>query len=186
MKKTTRDLLLEVRRLSQAAHDAQADLLAQAGFGALERQLLDVLAATGRPRTIEQLARSTLRARSAIESSVHGLQERGWVGERHDGKPPDASYALTTAGHTARCAVRQAELRLEAIVAASLDDDGPGRAIDVLRKARRRLEFAHQPPRPSRTASAVPGGAAAAAAVTTPNRRASSPRGEALLATALR
>ena len=147
MNRTTRDLLLEVRRLSEAAHDAQAELLAQVGFGGRERRLLDVLAAAGRPRTIEQLARSMLCARSTIESSLHGLLECGWVGEHHDGSQPGASYGLAAAGRTARCAVRRAELRLEAIVAASLDGDEVGRAIDVLRKARRRLEFAHQPPR---------------------------------------
>lgn len=152
MKRPTRDLLLEVRRLSEAAHEAHAELLAASELGALERRLLDLLAATDGPRTAPQLARSMLCTNSTIEASLHALRAgalicQHCVGSQH-------AYVLTTAGRAARCAVRQAELRLEEIVEADLDDDEVGRAIEVLRRARRRLDAARHAPRLRRPADA--------------------------------
>ncbi|HET9694081.1 MAG TPA: hypothetical protein VFP48_06830 [Steroidobacteraceae bacterium] len=147
MKTTTRDLLREVRRLSAAAHDAKAELFAASGLGAPERRLLDALAAADGPRTVRQLARSMLCASSTIEPSLRALHADALIGEFPADLPSTHAYVLTVAGRAARCALQQAELRLEEVVDASLDGDEVARAIDVLRRARRRLEVVRHGPR---------------------------------------
>lgn len=141
---TARDLLLEVRHLTEAAHDAQAELLAASGLGAGERRLLDVLAEAGAPCTTRELARTMLCASSTMEASLRALQQRAWIGERCDGSHSTRTYDLTAAGRAARRAFQRAEVRLEEVVEAILDDDEVGRAIELLRRARRRLDLVRQ------------------------------------------
>lgn len=147
MTRTARDLLLEVRHLAEAAHDAQAELLAASGLSAGERRLLEVLAEAGAPCTTRELARAMLCASSTLEASLRALHERAWIGERCDGSKSTRTYDLTAAGRAARRAVQRAEFRLEEVVEATLDDDEVGRAIEVLRRARRRLDLVRHAPR---------------------------------------
>jgi DNA-binding MarR family transcriptional regulator len=156
MNGTTRTLLLEARRLAEATHEAHAALLAQMGLDAFERRLLELLACAGQGLTTRHAARTTLCPQSTIEWSLRALHARGWVDVvRHDSRIGDR-HILSASGRRARHRVRQAERRLDDVLDAGLDAGATGRAIDLLRTARRRLDDLSQaPPLPPPSRAAV-------------------------------
>jgi DNA-binding MarR family transcriptional regulator len=135
------ELLQEVRRLTEAAHDARAERLAHSGLGAFERRLLELL--HGTPLSSQRLARSLLCPASEVEAAVAALRRRGWIEDirSKDASPP--TMQLSPAGRRALTSVRQVERGLDAALEAALNLDDLRAVIEVLRTARRRLDATH-------------------------------------------
>jgi DNA-binding MarR family transcriptional regulator len=159
MDTTARELLLEVRRLAQAAQEAQAQVLEEMGLPPLQRRLLDLLATDAAPVTASQLARSMLYPCATLEPCLRALQERDWIVDHAGSASSRPCYALTRAGLAMQRRVKHAERRLEEMLAGGLDREDAGRAMEMLRKTRRRFESVRQlprlRPRPGRPDSAL-------------------------------
>jgi DNA-binding MarR family transcriptional regulator len=116
------------------------------GLEAFERRLLELLACAGQGLTARRAARATLCPQSTVESSLRALHARGWVVVVRDVSQDGDRHVLSASGRSARHRVRQAERRLDDVLDAGLDAGATGRAIDLLRTARRRLDELSQAP----------------------------------------
>jgi DNA-binding MarR family transcriptional regulator len=135
------ELLQEVRRLSEAAHDARAERLAHSGLAVFERRLLELL--HGAPLSPQRLARSLLCPSSEVEAALVALRRRGWIDDvrSKDESPPAVS--LSPAGRQALSSARQFERGLDAALESALNLDDLRGVIEVLRTVRRRLDGTH-------------------------------------------
>lgn len=139
MKRETSVLLRELRRLSEATHDARAELLVAAGIEAIDRRVLDALARGSGGATARTLALALLCPAATIEASLSRLRSRRWVDELATEGGPPGTHALTLRGRRWLRELQREECTIDGLFEDETGLEELRRATRLLRAARRRL-----------------------------------------------
>ncbi|HXW10258.1 MAG TPA: hypothetical protein VD737_06565 [Steroidobacteraceae bacterium] len=133
-------LLQESRRLSDAAHDARVEWLADAGATALELRLLDRLESAGGPASPRRLARPLLCTVSDVEGPLRAMERRAWIAEVPVARGGPPAFEIRPLGRRALASFRLAERELGAALERVLDEQELRAALSVLAAVRGRLQ----------------------------------------------
>jgi DNA-binding MarR family transcriptional regulator len=151
-------LLQESRRLNDAAREARAQWLEDAGMTALELRLLDWLESAGSPLSPRHLARPLLRTASEIEGRLRAMQARAWVAEvARNGRRP-AAFEICPAGRRALASFRLVERGFDTAFGSGLGEAELRAAVSLLCRVRGRLQSGRQRRRRARGRGAAVAG----------------------------